>query len=601
MHHSTSRELRAARLGVDDRESIAVRDRSPRPRVIHGMAWLLAAWLVAATPAQQPEAGQQRLRDLLRELAATDPGTWATRIAELERQAQAHEQDSKRLREQAAALLQRATGLDDAGKKVRAEMERLQKLRALVRELAPAADAPAKPAPAATGPGMATAMPAAKTPAKVEVVTWRSHVEDLLGEHCAGCHDTDSKKGGLDVTSFAAVRQGGGSGSTIVPGQPDASRLFLLITHRERPFMPQDEDRLPDAKLEIVRSWIEHGACEDEPSARAFLAEKAKGTAPEPKSDAVVATAGPTPSDLPDVEVRRPERPGVLRSLARSPVADLLAMPGQQQVLLFDSALRPLGVVPSELASVEVVGFSQDGAALFAAGGLRGKRGRVEVFDVRSGRLLGAAGKERDVPLAAALAPDRATIAIGGSGKQVRVHGLGDAEIFTGKHDDFVLSLAFSPDGQRLAAADRSGTVQVWETGGGRLGQTLSGHRGAVHGVAFVGNTLLATAGADGTVRLFDVGTGKERWRQNAHAGEALAVAAAAAERIASCGSDGRIRVFDPTGRTLAQSPPLGEWLYAVAFGTGDVVFAGDWQGRLHRFDAKSKKVATTVPLGPAQ
>jgi len=32
-----------------------------------------------------------------------------------------------------------------------------------------------------------------------------------------------------------------------------------------------------------------------------------------------------------------------------------------------------------------------------------------------------------------------------------------------------------------------------------------------------------------------------------------------------------------------------------------DVVFAGDWQGRLHGFDVKGKKLSATVPLATAQ
>ncbi|MEO6597810.1 MAG: hypothetical protein ABIP94_23945, partial [Planctomycetota bacterium] len=173
-----------------------------------------------------------------------------------------------------------------------------------------------------------------------------------------------------------------------------------------------------------------------------------------------------------------------------------------------------------------------------------------------------------------------------------------------GKHEDFVLCLSFAPDGKWLAAGDRAGTVQVWETANGRIFQTLAGHRGAVNAAVFdrTGKSLL-TAGADGTLRLWDVAAGKERWRQDAHPNQqALAAAFGPGDAVASCGSDGVIAVFSMAGRALTKSPAIGEWLYAVAFGADDaVVMAGDWQGRVHRFDTKGKKVTATVPLAEQQ
>jgi WD40 repeat protein len=172
------------------------------------------------------------------------------------------------------------------------------------------------------------------------------------------------------------------------------------------------------------------------------------------------------------------------------------------------------------------------------------------------------------------------------------------SEVFAGAHDDFVLALQFSPDGALLAAADRSGTVHLFETATGRIGQTLTGHRGAVNAVAFAGNgKLLATAGADGTVRGFDVATGKETWKQTPHQGEATALAFSPTDLLASAGADGRIAVLARDGKPVQTSNPVGEWLYSLAFGAGDVVFAGDWQGRVHRFDSSKKQLTASAPL----
>ena len=62
------------------------------------------------------------------------------------------------------------------------------------------------------------------------------------------------------------------------------------------------------------------------------------------------------------------------------------------------------------------------------------------------------------------------------------------------------------------------------------------------------------------------------------------------------------IKVCNTAGKPLASSPKVDEWLYAVAFGQDDnVVCAGDWRGRLHRFDVKSKQLTSSTPLAPVQ
>jgi WD40 repeat protein len=65
-------------------------------------------------------------------------------------------------------------------------------------------------------------------------------------------------------------------------------------------------------------------------------------------------------------------------------------------------------------------------------------------------------------------------------------------------------SVAFSPDGRRLATASRESTAKVWDTASGKELLTLRGHAGHVDSVAFSPDgKRLATAGADGTVQIY--------------------------------------------------------------------------------------------------
>ncbi len=76
-----------------------------------------------------------------------------------------------------------------------------------------------------------------------------------------------------------------------------------------------------------------------------------------------------------------------------------------------------------------------------------------------------------------------------------------------------VISLAWSADGARLAAATADGPIQILEAGSGKLLHTLAGHRGGTAQVAFqpgVGAGRLVSAGCDGKIRVWDAFAGQD-------------------------------------------------------------------------------------------
>jgi WD40 repeat protein len=73
-----------------------------------------------------------------------------------------------------------------------------------------------------------------------------------------------------------------------------------------------------------------------------------------------------------------------------------------------------------------------------------------------------------------------------------------------------ILSVAFRPDGQRVAVSGAIGEVNIYDTESGQKITALSGHEGGIYTVRFhPKGDQVVTGGFDGTLRIYEAETGK--------------------------------------------------------------------------------------------
>jgi hypothetical protein len=87
---------------------------------------------------------------------------------------------------------------------------------------------------------------------------WTAHVEPLLKEHCAECHNSTKAKSGLDVSSLQTLLRGGDRGTAVVAGRPDESNLYKFLNAEADIHMPPGKrERLSEEEAGLIRKWIQ--------------------------------------------------------------------------------------------------------------------------------------------------------------------------------------------------------------------------------------------------------------------------------------------------------------------------------------------------------
>jgi WD40 repeat protein len=200
-----------------------------------------------------------------------------------------------------------------------------------------------------------------------------------------------------------------------------------------------------------------------------------------------------------------------------------------------------------------------------------------------------------------AFTPDGKRIAAGGWDTSIIVwNTTGGAPILTIKN--FAGHAApFSPDGKWIAGGSGDSNVSIWDSFTGRTIYTFSQHTKKVQAVAFSSDgTRLVSGGEDAMVYVWTIAGEQPPHRFAGHTDKVFAAAFAPdGKRIVSAGFDGNIMVWDGASRQTIY-PPLtsnhSKVVAAVFSPDGGSIATGGWDFNVHVWDADTGQHLRAYP-----
>lgn len=205
---------------------------------------------------------------------------------------------------------------------------------------------------------------------------------------------------------------------------------------------------------------------------------------------------------------------------------------------------------------VSSVVWSPDSNTTFVSGGYDGS---VKFWDTDGNNKIINSLKEHNTYIASvAYSPDGWRIASGSNDETIKIWNIMTTEVISNnleKHGDTVKSVAWSPDSTKLVSGSYDNTVKIWNGRTGALIRTLEGHTCNVLSVAWKPDDteIVASGSLDNTVRIWNAQTGENlKTLRNHHSSVRCVAWCPDGTKIASGSEDSNIQIWDPqTGKEI--------------------------------------------------
>ena len=101
-------------------------------------------------------------------------------------------------------------------------------------------------------------------------------IAPILENKCNSCHNDETQRGGLNLSSMEAIKTGGDGGEIIYAGDPFESELFRRVTlpHSSEKYMPPKGEPLNYDEISLMQLWIREGSPDSLPISDLNLTEE---------------------------------------------------------------------------------------------------------------------------------------------------------------------------------------------------------------------------------------------------------------------------------------------------------------------------------------
>lgn len=433
-------------------------------------------------------------------------------------------------------------------------------------------------------------------------VSFINDVAPILAKNCFSCHDTKTKKGKLDMTTFESFRKGGRNDDPVAPGKPKESYLIELLTVTDASRMPPPDvaNTLPKEQIAIITEWIQQGA----------------------KLDGGITATANLRNELrkrwqPPTLLASYQRPALITAVAFTPDNKQVITTGYHELLIWDVETGKLAKrLHTRAERAHDMRFLKDGT-LAVAGGRPGQEGDVRIYNlgakpqktvdgvaildgVNDKAVLVAELIQADDEFLTLDVNDEGTqMAAAGCDRLIRIwdisKGVKAAKLLDSveNHADWVLSVNFSPNGQYLVTASRDKSAKVWDLKAKESLVTFQGHGEIVWGAVMARDHKAAiSAGSDKQIRYWDAeekskNLGKQTRNTGAHSLHIFKLVEYRDEKkqtLATCSADGTVKTWDAAnGSALKTMSGAKDWVYSLAISpNGELVAAGGYAGTIH-------------------